>query len=82
MKFLDLVSIIDIHYLFGALVVLGCADFDSQQTVPLLQELVLCKMLEGLLHSEDIDCGKQNPGHLIFFGGFGFFSPFVSGNTF
>jgi len=30
-------------------------DFDSQQTVPLLQELVLCKILEGLVHREDID---------------------------
>ena len=39
----------------GGFVVLGFADFDSQQTVPLLQELVLCKMFEGLLHSEDMD---------------------------
>ena len=35
--------------------VLGFADFDSQQTVPLLQELVLCKILEGFVHKEDID---------------------------
>ena len=42
-------------YLFGGLVVLGFAEFDSQQTVPLLQELVLCTILAGFEHSEDMD---------------------------
>lgn len=36
---------------------------DSQQTVPLVQELVLCKIFEGRVQSEDMDAGKQNPGH-------------------
>ena len=66
-------SLILYHWLYlGGFVVLGFADFDSQQTVPLLQELVLCKMLEGLLHNEDMDWGKQKPGHLTFSFGFGF----------
>ena len=46
-------------YLFGAgvllLLLFDDAGFDSQHTVPLLQELVLCKMLEGLEQSEDMD---------------------------
>jgi hypothetical protein len=45
--------------LFGAgvllLLLFDDAGFDSQHTVPLLQELVLCKMLEGLEQSEDMD---------------------------
>ena len=38
---------------------------DSQHTVPLLQDSVLCKMLEGSLHKDDIDWGRQNPGHFL-----------------
>ena len=61
-------------YLFGAgvllLLLFDDAGFDSQHTVPLLQELVLCKMFDGLEQSEDMDWGKQNPGHLIGLAGF------------
>ena len=38
---------------------------DSQHTVPLLHDSVLCKMLDGFVHRELIDCGKQNPGHFL-----------------
>ena len=30
-------------------------SLDSQQTVPLLQDLVLCRILEGLVHRLDMD---------------------------
>ena len=69
-------------YLFGAgvLSLTPFELFDSQHTVPLLQELVLCNILEGFEQSEDIDWGKQNPGHLIGLAGllfWGFESTFL-----